>query len=415
MKSNKVQKSLETRRFYKRIFKGGNFDFFCENLDDLIFNKLNLKSSKTNLDMFLTNYIAMICDELDIDYVDVYFNFNTRVNNEPLAFVDHQNYVNLPSNILTSFKDNVFKDLVLIAHELKHVKTEIENNSITRKIGSNSGEYIFGTSFNILEKLGFTEQERSVFYVFNKNEILSNNFSYNYVLALIEKIKQNQNLEINKTSVLDVFKLGIEKDYDTIKKMWENGEEVFNLVLIPKLYSKQEKCANKIILSMKNVLKYFNNHQLYEQYFKESIFMMATFFGSLNIQHNQHAVDKLRNFAEKNFYSTPGTIILFKQILNLKNYVASKEDLNLLIKTHKYFDITLDFETIDIDRKNLIENYIDCAVDFENACFTKEEFVNQTNINKIKNNHILETELLKFQSQKIQEHVKKNNDIEKNF
>ena len=412
---NIKQTSLETRRFYKRINKGGNFDFFCENLEDLIFNKLGGKKSKTNLDMFLTNYIAMVCDELNIDFVDVYFNYNTRVADQPEGFVDIENKVNLPMDILTSLKCNVFEDLVIIAHELKHVQIENNNTKIIRKIGNNSEDYIFSTCLKLLENLGFSKKERAMFYYFNKNEKLANEFSYNYVFDLIEKLENKKELEINKTSLLSVFKINVDAEYKHIKKIWKDGVDSYNLILIPKLFNMQEACFKNTIRYVDLMQKNYQNKKLYESYFNESIYLVSTLFESLNVIQNPSVINNIKKYVNNNYYKSPITIILMEKLINIPNYVVKKEDLNLLIKCYKFFDIPINFETIDIDRKNLIENYVDLAVDFENASFTKEEFFEKTDLTKIKNNVMLENKLLEFHSKKIQEMFKNkfNKDFEK--
>lgn len=367
--------------FFDTIKKGGNIEFFCKNLNDLIFRQdkidKNLKSD------FLKNYIAIVLDELDIDEVNVYFDKTARSeNSNKIAFTDKDNNIFLPCDILSSFKHNVFFDFMAIAHELKHVQINLKNQKIVRTLNNNSDETIFPTYENLLQELGYSDNDIHIFYLFNKHEILANDFAYNYVLNLIDKLNNNfKNNEILDNKLLKVYKLNLCYLFKCYYEELEKNKDYYENILVPSIFSKQ----SELFVNMKELFvlreKELKKNESYDP--TDLHQTVINLFNSFRIAFNQNIANKIRAYTKKTFIKIPLVLILSTMLISFENYVVSKEDLYNHFEYFNYLDGDVDFKELNMDRKTLIECYLDYKLGLENNKTLRDFIIQSIEIDNI--------------------------------
>lgn len=388
--------SLEQKRFWKNIKKGGNTDFFYENLKDLVFYKLKSNVtgtknlSKNTIDEFLSNFIALTLNKLDIDNIDVYFDYNLgKVVNEQLVhgYLNEKNQLHLPYDIFCGNKNNVFFDMVIIAHELKHFAVNQENSKIVRKIGNNSGEKVYPFNPNLLTALGITEPiHQACFYHLNEHEILANNFAYNFVLDLLNSAASNEKTSLDPV-LLKMYISNIEKTYFSYKASLNKLRLSYENELIPIICDKQQELFFKIKDLLIKEAKHSSN---------EIIIHLAQnlglFLRSFYVYHNEEVLSYFKTFIEKNYAKNALLVVLYKDLLNISNHVVTKQEFVNYIKMSKKWDIAFDFTSLELDKHNLIENFIDREINLEFSNITKEEFFDNVRLDYV----LTENDLVKY-------------------
>ncbi|MGN1208298.1 MAG: hypothetical protein ACI4TI_02415 [Christensenellales bacterium] len=402
---NSKNTSLESKRFYKTIKKGGNLDFFYENLQDLVFSKLKNNITKTkienknSLDIFLTNYISIVLNTLDIDEVDVCFDYNLRKSlNGQIIFgaLNDSNQILLPYDIFCSYKNNVFFDMVIIAHELKHFQIARNNEKIIRKIGENSDEKVYAFNQKVLESLGIcNKNDLYCFYLFNEHELMANKFSYEFVLELLNNAQISPKNTLQNQLIL-VFKKNLNQSYSLYLETLKKLKNRYETILLPYVYEKQVELYFE---SKKLICELYNNPNR-----QSSIFKLANAFAlllqSFFCNYNEEVLLMFKKFLEEKHKTFPIALEIYKDLLNINNYVVSKNDFENYIKMHKYFNIPFQFEGLNLDRKNVIETYIDLEMNTSRFEPFREKFFEECDLSSIKNSKILKNCILDIKKQK---------------
>ena len=392
--------SVENIRFYKKIKRGGDFKFFYEHLYDVIFsfNFSNENDLNIFLEKFLDNYIALTLKELNLKEALVFFDSDARTEKtNRIASSDGDKSIFLPCDIFKSSKNNIFFDMMAIAHELKHIAVNQNNKKIVRKINEISGKKIFPTRADILETFGFSHSDINVFYVLNEHEFYANQFGYGYVINLIDKtIERNKFLKKIDETLLRVYKTNIEYTRDLHNKEVEHNKDYYYNVLIPKVINKQYELFFKI---KKDLSKFISLCSSNTQKLLETFMQL---YSSFEIYHNEKLIEKIKEYILENYKNAPQIAILSMMILNIENYVATKQDYKNHIEIYKDLEIPVNFEELNLDKKNLIENYLDIDFNLNKNNCDINKILNSLEIDKIKTN----TDLIK---------QLKNKNINKNF
>lgn len=389
--ANENYKQKDNLIFFKTIKKGGNFDYLVDNIEGIIFRD-NLKFSDNclNNDLlseFLTNYVSIVLSDLNIDEVNVYIDKNARTKGYNfIASADNFDNIFLPLDILNSLSNNIFYDFQAIAHELKHIETNIHNASIIKKIGIKNEKTSYPTNEDFLRKLGFSKNDIDTFYLFNKHECIAFDYGYDYAINLAEKIKEKVT---NKTfkKLCDVYKVNISHLVEFRKFRLEKCKGYYDNVLIPTIYAIQNNLFDGLIVALeKRNLEFKRNKSL-----KETPLMFLVYenlfdlFKLLDMFENINVLNKIKNYTEKNYQTNFYSVLLNDALLGIKNYDTTKKDYENYIKYFSFYNCKIDFERLgkNIDKENLIENYIDIQVNTKKLGLSKEEIINNIDIKTI--------------------------------
>lgn len=378
------KQALENSVFYKTIHNGGSFKFFYENLKAMVFYKTKSNSEEL-YNKFLDNFIAMVLDKLGLNKIDVYFDKTLRTEeSQAIAYSGLDYKIFLPTDIFKSFTDNIFYDMFVISHELKHVNLDEHNKNIVRKLDGNSDRYIYPPNPDLLNDLGFNKDDIMVFYILNENEFLANEFGYTYVENLINKaIELSKKSENVPTQLLKIYKKNLQESSEIHKNHIKKNKKYYEKVLIPRLKEIQnELCDNLISLTE---LYYKTNDEndeklIYDKIVKTS----ANLYFSFLICYNEDVISKIKNYSLNQYTRISLLREYFGLILGIKTHTASTREFKQFVGMSDRLYVPVPFENLNIDKQNLIENYLDLKCDFDYVNFSKEDILSLIELDKIK-------------------------------
>lgn len=385
------KQSKENSVFYKTINRGGSFEFFYENLGPMIFYTSNI-STKSEDELYykcLDNFIAMVLDELELDSIDVYFDKTLRTEEtQRIAYAGLDNEIFLPTDIFKSLTDNIFYDMYVISHELKHVNLG-EHNNIVRKLDGNSDRYISSPNPNLLENLGFDKEHIMAFYILNENEFLANKFGFTFVDNLINKAIKLNNMSKEKhlapTQLLKFYKKNLKENWAIQKKHIKKIKKPYEKVLIPLLKEVQNELYDYVITLTDTYYKVNNKKK--SDLIHDIIFeKLANLYASFSICYNEEVINKIKNYTLNNYMEYPILIVYFGLLFNTNTHTATKREFKQFISMSENLDTPVPFESLNIDKQNLIENYLDIKCNFDYCKFSKEDILNLIELDKIKTN-----------------------------
>jgi len=328
-----------------------DLDSIYKSLDDFIFKDIPLNSE------FIKNLAELISKELDLKNIGIAIDEDLLNDNEKPMKSSAYAYYEIKTVFLNkkSFtnKFDIFHDILILAHELKHFDIENKNKNHKKFIGRNSHPYYFSSNSKLFTENLNINDNKILFtnYLINQNENLADEFAFEFSLKFIE------NFITNLTPIESEFVKFLEKSLQATiterKIMHENALDKINKIEFL-LSEQREILIEKII----DLMPKSNNERAGAERIQSMTAYFNTFLMTFENYYDIKEFNLYKNAFHKNSANQFLYIYFYIQMLNFPNYVVTTEDLFKLNALYLEKNIPFDFSELTLDRQNLIEFYL---------------------------------------------------------
>ena len=341
----KVNKKYSQKKLYDLI------TYFLVNEDPTDEDKINL----------IKNFCGLLCEKYNIDGFNVYI--DTVLADEKINKLNVAAY-HLTGNIflneyLFCEKEELVSSLKILAHEFMHLFIYERNKNLNRKIGKNEKNYIYSFNEATLDNLGLGDPEIiKVLYFSNKNEFFAEQFSYKFLIDLLEdyclKAPKFEDLMTIITETLNLIRNKEEskKLYFESKKLartYENSVRINQEFLF---HDYQEKILDELLIGQANSFK--NKFAILKV-----LNIRNTILDSFFIYENKNLFERMKDYTLIYAPKHPFLTETYKELLGEPNFVVTKEELKNLISLCKKQNLSLKLDELNLNKKNLIENILE--------------------------------------------------------